>query len=72
MGFSNTDYTVGEDEGNVTVEVQLLSGTLGTSVFLSAVTLDGSAEGEENQAVYCTYNSMMISLFVNVLLYSIS
>ena len=45
IGFSATEYTVSESDGSVSVTVELLAGEPSSPVFLSLVTVDGTATG---------------------------
>ncbi len=45
IGFGETALTLAENEGPATLNIAVLDGGLGTSVFLNLSTIDGTALG---------------------------
>ncbi len=45
IGFNETNVTVAENKGPATLNVAVLAGGLGTSVFVNFSTFDGTALG---------------------------
>ena len=66
VGFDPLEYVVSENDGNITLNVRLLSGTLERDIVIDFNTPDDDISTSAGVTRYCCVHGIMISLDIDI------